>query len=196
MLWHSLLRATAYRNGSITGAPGPEGGIGASMATVVKALAPCFYFRYFQTFCVADAIFSYLAGSLERCFLFQAWLIEGPMWAIQQERCLSRRAYIQTRAKNSSDFLISVWHWSFPSMSWHMLFVLHSSCSLCPLRNNRGTVVKWQCRMQAVKMRSSLCRLLSSLVAWNKYQIRHRYVYFIISGSDFRIFGSNTFRFF
>ena len=98
--------------------------------------------------------------------------------------------------KKSTDFLISVWRWSLPSMSWHMLYVAHSSCSLCPLRNNRSTVVKWQCRVQAVKMRSSLCRLLSSLVAWNKYQIRHRYVYFIISGSDFRIFGSNTFRFF
>ena len=153
MLWHSLLRATAYRNGSITGAPGPEGGIGASMATVVKALAPCFYFRYFQTFCVADAIFSYLAGSLERCFLFQAWLIEGPMWAIQQERCLSRRAYIQTRAKKTA-----VIFWSLCDTD-HFLVCL-GTCFLCyilvalfvlsgtigaPLSSGNAVCKQWRC---------------------------------------------------
>ena len=196
MLWHSLLRATTYRNGSITGAPGPEGGIGASMATIVNALAPCFYFRYFKHSALQTQFSHIWLALLKDVFSSKLdWLRDrcGPY--NKKDACPAELTF-RLGQKNSSDFLISVWHWSFPSMSWHMLFVLHSSCSLCPLRNNRGTVVKWQCRMQAVKMRSSLCRLLSSLVAWNKYQIRHRYVYFIISGSDFRIFGSNTFRFF
>lgn len=66
LVFHHLVLATTYRNGSITGAPGPEGGIGTDVGHTTR-------------------------------------------------------------------------------------------------KNNRSTVVKWQCRMQAVKMRSSLCRLLSSL---------------------------------